>query len=208
MVVKKALKKQVKLFWRTEGHYPRKSLLRFKLWCQSSRERHLHPAALRHAVAFTIDTLLSVKQLPRRSSSRDSVHSAKDSKIEASSCATTSPMPQWAMSRRRRGTRSDSRSETAPTPIGLISTSRTTSVTLLPNCLNALAKSWAPLLEIRLKLSRSWRNVKECCCAIVFVHARMPWSPKLQCLMSSASSTSCRPERLFASMQHKVELPW
>ena len=76
------------------------SSLRFKLRCQSSRERHLHPAALRHAVAFTIDTLpLSVKQLPRRSSSRDSV--SKDSKIFARSCATTSPMPQWAMSRRK-----------------------------------------------------------------------------------------------------------
>ena len=47
---------------------------------------------------------------------------------------------------------------------------------------NALAKSWAPLREIRLKLSRSWRNVKECCCAIDFVHAWMSWSPKLQCL--------------------------
>ena len=191
---------------------------------QSSLERHLQPAAFRHAIAFTMENLLSMRWLPRRSSSRDSigiwwlwdlwVHSAKDLRIEANSSATASPIPQWAMSRRSRRTPSERRRKTAPSAIGLISTSRTTSVipTFVP-CVahriwKASARSWAPFLEIRLKLRRSCRNVKECCWAMVLVNAWIPWSPKLQCLISRVSLTNCSPQRLLARVLENVELCW
>ena len=158
-----------------------------------------------------------MRWLPRRSSSRDSiglwwlwVHSASEFRIEANSSATVSPILQWAMSRRSRRTPSERRRTTAPSAIGLISTSRTTSVIpCVPHrILNASARSWAPFLEIRLKLRRSCRNVKECSWAIVLVNAWMPWSPKLQCLISRVSLTSCSPQRLLARVLENVELCW
>ena len=178
------------------------------------RKRHLQPAAFKHAVAFIMDALLSTNGFPRRSSSTDWGDSAKDSKRLAISEATTSPMPQWAMSTRSRVQQlfiSECNNKTAPSPMGLISISKITSAMSEAFAFpNAWANSLAPLLEMRLKLRRKCKNIKHVAAfsmrfASTLVHARIPWSPKLQCRMSNVSFASCSPARHSANLQATLE---